>query len=354
MVEATGSASCPGGIRLCRCAAPEQERAGAWHWEVRTVIGNGGGAMNLLYLKYAVEVAACGSISKAAERLYIGQPNLSRAIKELEASLGVSLFARSARGMEITPDGEVFLQHAKSILSQVDTLETLFRKGLPHKKRFSISVPRASYVSQAFAAFSRQLAQEDEVEVFYKETNSMRAIKNILQENYQLGIVRYAEHFDPYYRDLLEEKGLTGELVTSFRYVLLMSRQCPLAEKERISFDDLRDYIEIAHADPYVPSLPLSEVKKEELPDVDRRIFIFERGSQFDLLSQNPATFMWVSPLSERLLDRFGLVQRVCPENVKQYRDVMIFHKDYTPTELDRLFIAELNRVKQEIFHAPQ
>ena len=310
--------------------------------------------MNLLCLKYAAEVAACGSISKAAERLYIGQPNLSRAIKELEAAVGVPLFSRSVRGMEVTPEGEVFLQYAKSILSQVDTLETLFRRGLPQKKRFSISVPRASYVSEAFAAFSRRLSDEPEVEVFYKETNSMRAIKNILHENYRLGIVRYAAHFDPYYRELLEEKGLVGELVTSFRYVLLMSRESPLARRAHISFDDLKDYIEIAHADPYVPSLPLAEVKKEELPDVDRRIFIFERGSQFDLLSGNPATFMWVSPLPARLLERFGLVQRVCPENVREYRDMLIYHKEYTLTELDRQFLAELDRVRQEIFRDGQ
>ena len=310
--------------------------------------------MNLLYLKYAAEVAACGSISKAAERLYIGQPNLSRAIKELEAAVGVPLFSRSVRGMEVTPEGEVFLQYAKSILSQVDTLETPFRRGLPQKKRFSISVPRASYVSEAFAAFSRRLSDEPEVEVFYKETNSMRAIKNILHENYRLGIVRYAAHFDPYYRELLEEKGLVGELVTSFRYVLLMSRESPLARRAHISFDDLKDYIEIAHADPYVPSLPLAEVKKEELPDVDRRIFIFERGSQFDLLSGNPSTFMWVSPLPARLLERFGLVQRVCPENVREYRDMLIYHKEYTLTELDRQFLAELDRVRQEIFRDGQ
>lgn len=74
--------------------------------------------MNLLYLKYAVEVAACGSINKAAEKLYIGQPNLSRAIKELESSLGVTIIGRSSKGMEITPDGEIFLGYAKSILKQ--------------------------------------------------------------------------------------------------------------------------------------------------------------------------------------------------------------------------------------------
>ena len=83
--------------------------------------------MNLLYLKYAVEVAASGSINKAAEKLYMDQPNLSRCIKDLETSLGVSIFARSARGMKVTPEGEEFLKYAERILKQVDTVENMFR-----------------------------------------------------------------------------------------------------------------------------------------------------------------------------------------------------------------------------------
>ena len=116
--------------------------------------------MNLMYMKYAVEIAACGSLNRAAKKLYIGQPNLSRAIRELEASLGVTIFERSAKGMEITPDGEVFLKYARSILSQVDTVENLFKKGVVNKKRFSISVPRASYISEAFSEFSKCIKKE--------------------------------------------------------------------------------------------------------------------------------------------------------------------------------------------------
>ena len=102
--------------------------------------------------------------------------------------------------------------------------------------------------------------------------------------------------------------------------------------------------MEIAHADPYVPSLPLSKVVKEELPDnINRRIFIYERASQFDLLSENPQTFMWVSPVPEKLLNRYGLVQRRCAENHKVYRDVLICRKGYKRTVLDHAFITELN-----------
>lgn len=306
--------------------------------------------MNLLYMKYAVEVASSGSISKAAEKLYIDQPNLSRSIKELESSLEVTLFERSAKGMKPTPDGEKFISYAKTILAQVDAVESMFKNGADHKKRFSISVPRASYISEAFSRFSECLTRERGVEIFYKETNAMRAIKNILQEDYKLGIVRYAGTYDRYFKDMLDEKGLDCELVTNFRYVLIMSAESPLARLGKISFDDLKKHIEIAHADPYVPFLPFTEVKKEELPDMEKRIYVYERASQFELLSSNQDTFMWVSAVPEKLLRRYGLTQRVCEENKKEYRDMMIYRKDYKLTELDKAFISELCNVKREIF----
>ena len=295
--------------------------------------------MNILHLKYAVEVAKAGSLSKAAEALYMNQPNLSRAIKELEASLGITICGRSAKGVYVTPEGEEVWGYARTILSQIDA---------PVRQRFSISVPRASYISAAFAQFSKRLGPE-RAEIFYKETNAMRVIRNILTADYKLGILRYASNYDKYFKEMLDEKGLTGELVTEFHYVLLMNEKHPLAGKETISFADLRPFIEIAHADPYVPSLPLATVKKEELPDdIDRRIFVFERASQYDLLQQNPETFMWVSPAPEDTLRRYGLVQRACPENQKVYRDMLIYRKDYKLTELDQDFITELCKARRQ------
>lgn len=307
--------------------------------------------MNLIHMKYAVEVAKFGSLNKAAENLAMNQPNLSRAIKELESSLGVELFSRSARGMVLTPDGETFLRYAKVILKQVDEVENVFKNASSHKKKFSISVPRASYISDAFSRFSLALCDEDNVEIFYKETNAQRVIKNILEADYNLGILRYAESFDRFYTELFKEKGLHSELVTEFKYILLMNRNNPLAEKEFITFADLQQYIEIAHADPFVPSLPFASVRKEELPDnINRRIFVFERASQFDLLAKNPDTFMWVTPLPGETLDRFNLVQKTNTENNRIYRDVLISKKDYVLSELDKLFISELCSSKRELF----
>lgn len=306
--------------------------------------------MNLSHLKYAVEVARCGSINKAAEILYVGQPNLSRAIKELEESVGVAIFTRSKTGMSLTPDGEVFIKYAKSILRQIDNVEKLFSDKLVEKKTFSISVPRASYIGDAFSNFSKYLGEESDVEVFYKETNNSRALKNILEEDYNLGIVRYAETYDKYYKQLFEEKGLKCELVAKFKFVLLVNKESPIAKLETVTQDDLVNLTEIAHADPFVPSVPLSTLKKDELSDgIRKRIFVFERASQFEVLAKNKETFMWVSPIPDEILDRYGLVLKDCESGEKTYKDVIIYKKGYELSDLDKKFITELTISKRKV-----
>ncbi len=304
--------------------------------------------MNILHMKYALEVAKAGSLSKAGEKLLIAVPNISRSIKELEADLGITIFERTQKGMELTPEGEEFMNYAKVILAQINQVERFYRDGAPKKQRFSISVPRACYISNAFAEFSKCLTG-DSAEIFYKETNSQRTIHNLENHEYRLGIIRYAENYDKYFKALLEEKSLTFENVTDFTYSIVMSRQSPLANKEKISFNDLTDYIEIAHADPYVPSMPQSKVVKEELPDnIGRRIFIFERASQFELLNKNENTFMWVSPVPQDLLDRYDLVQKKCIDNKKVYKDILIYKNGYKLSELDKKFIECLTASKNK------
>ena len=304
--------------------------------------------MNLLHMKHALEVAKAGSLSKASEVLLIAAPNISRSIKELEADLGITIFDRTQNGMKLTPEGEEFLEFAKSILGQIDQVENYYKKGHPKKQTFSISVPRASYICEAFAEFSKSLSK-DAAEIFYKETNSQRTINNMLNHDYKLGIVRYAENYDMYFKTMLEEKGFIYELITEFTYKIIMSKDSPLAKLDTISSDDLVDYIEIAHADPYVPSMPISKVVKEELSDdIDRRIFVFERTSQFELLSRNLETFMWVSPIPKSLLERYDLVQKECSENRKIYKDLLIYKNGYKLSKLDRQFITELCESKRK------
>ena len=113
--------------------------------------------MNILHLKYASEIAKTGSLNKAAENLYMGQPNLSRAIKELEESLGITIFRRTSKGIITTPEGEEFLEYARKITSQVEEIESIYKKGKKGRQKLSVCVPRASYISYALAEFSKKI-----------------------------------------------------------------------------------------------------------------------------------------------------------------------------------------------------
>ena len=91
--------------------------------------------MNFLHLKYIAEVERTGSITKAANNLFMGQPNLSKAIKELETETGITIFKRTARGVEPTKKGQVFLEQAKQILSSVEELERLYNLIFPFREQ---------------------------------------------------------------------------------------------------------------------------------------------------------------------------------------------------------------------------
>ena len=105
--------------------------------------------LNILSLKYAVTVARCGSITGAAEQLAMSQPNLSKAIKELETSLGITIFQRTSTGVVPTGQGLEFLDSARHILQQLDELENRYNADENRKIACSVSVPRASYITYA-------------------------------------------------------------------------------------------------------------------------------------------------------------------------------------------------------------
>jgi len=306
--------------------------------------------MNLLHLKYAVEVAQASSISKAAEKLQMGQPNLSRAIRELEETLGIQIFMRTSKGIVLTPQGSEFLSYARKILAQVDAVEQLYHGEKVRTQKFSITVPRACYISCAFTEFVSRLKPDETAEIFYMETNSMRSVSKVANDDYKLGILRYPSEEDLRYREMLRDKGLRAELICEFRYSLVMSREHPLAEQDDIGEEDLSSYVEILHADPTVSSLPTTDAKKSGTAAVaGKQVFLFERGSQMDILSDVKNSFMWGSPVPRKILDRFGLIQK--PSSISQtiYRDMLICKEDYHFSSMDRMFIDELMKIKQQV-----
>ena len=306
--------------------------------------------MNILHMKYALEVAKAGSLTKASKVLFVAPPNISRSVKELEADLGIEIFIRTTKGVKLTPEGEEFIAFAQRILSQIEAQEQFYKNELPKVQRFSISVPRACYISEAFAEFTKSL-KKNTAEVFYRETNAKHTIQDVANDDYNLGVIRYAANYDRYFKEMLEGSGITYELITEFTHVLIMSREHPLADKDDLTLADLKEYIEITKADSYVPEMSFAaQGEKNIASDADRRIYIFERASAFDLLSTNTETFMWVSPTPQLILDRYNLVLKKCSENNRVYRDLLIYKKGYKLSQLDDIFMTNLIDSKRSAF----
>ena len=306
--------------------------------------------MNLTHLRYMVEVERHGSITKAAAALYMGQPNLSKAIKELELEFGVPIFKRSAKGVVPTEKGKEFLLHAKAILLQVEKIEELTREDDRKSLEFSLLLPRASYISHAFTLFLNEVGAVEKMNIKFKETNSMSAIDLVADCEYDLGIIRYPINYEAFFLSAVEEKGLKAREIWTYDYVILMSAKSPLARQVEISASVLNDYIEILHGDNTVPNISQTFLKKDaQLGSSRRHIFVYERGSQFDILSTVPNSYMWVSPLPREVLRRYGLVQKRCSDLVKRNRDLLIHQSNYRISQVEKLFIDTLDEVRKSI-----
>ncbi len=309
--------------------------------------------MNILHMKYAVEVAAAGSINKASEKLLVAQPNLSRSIKELEADLGISIFDRSSRGMVLTPEGEEFIRHAKKIIADIDSVERMFKTDSPRQERLGISCARLSYVARVFADFEAQLDQP--VRLSFRETNSQIIMADVSSEESELGIMRYASAFDRYYKAIFEEKGFASELIRERQSTVIVNEASPLAGKESVTVEELSAFKEITHSDPYIASLPMAMVRREIFPtDGARRIVVNSRATQFDLLVADPECFIWASGVPEEILRRYGLKELACSDFSKTSQDVVIWKKNTPLSPLAQSFLGMLREAGKLPAAAPK
>lgn len=277
----------------------------------------------------------------------MAQPNLSKAMKELEKELGFEVFKRTSVGVKVTQEGAQFLYHAKRIMEQLDEVGRIGDRAGNDRLQYKISIPRGSYIVDGFTSFVSELQNGKGLEITINETNAMGTVVNVADKGYNIGIIRYQTKDDDFFLTNLKSNHLSHETIWEFEYVLVMSQNHPLASKEEITIDDLKAYTKITHGDiEFVHDKYSGRVKKNQNQNV---IYVYERGSQFDLLSNVTGTYMWVSPIPEKMLKKNGLIQRSCKVEDNQYKDVLIFRDNYHFTEYDRLFQKKLYESKVDV-----
>lgn len=301
--------------------------------------------MNFTDLKYVIEVDKCGSFSLAAKKLYVAQSNLSRAVKELEKEFDITIFQRSSKGVVTTREGQRFLRHAKEIQYQVNSLTEAYSDLSERGVNIKISVPRASYIADVFTEYVKTLQDKENIRIHYYETNSMHTINNVMDFHYDIGIIRYNAMHEGYYLSLLKLKNLLHRVIIEFDFLLLTSRRSGIVNSNMRSYDDLDEYTEIVHGDKRLPSggyVDLSDNDREER-NQKKVIYVYERCSQFEILSAVPNTYMWVSPVSQDILDKYDLVQIRCSNFSKHMKDVMIYKENHIEKQSEKDFLKMLS-----------
>jgi DNA-binding transcriptional LysR family regulator len=296
-------------------------------------------------LKYALEVEKTGSITKAADRLYMNQPHLSKTIHELEGSLGVKIFKRTARGMTPTKKGAEFLACAKEVMFHLERMENLFDSGASDTIYFSISAPRASYVSYAFAEFLKSASGGAKLNIDYREANSISAIDDVAEKRSGIGIIRFQSDYANYFNYLLDKKNLESEPLWEFEYLVLFSKDHPLAgANEPVDCGKLGDYLEITDESSLLLNVLPQKMKTASRERKKRgEIAIYERGCQLEILNRVRTTYMWTSPVPKEVLSMFSLAQKKTNLPNNKQRDCLIFRKGYKFNAEDRRFVDKLN-----------
>ena len=307
--------------------------------------------MNTQYLRYAVEVEKTRSITKAAQNLFMGQPNLSKAIRQLEREVGITIFNRTAKGVEVTRKGAEFLSYASTILSQIDELESLYK---PHPDgciRMSLAVPRSSYITDAFCRFLNTLDPTLAMAIDFQEADAMTILHNLGDGSTDLGILRCQTLSEEYFRSCFRDMKLHAELLWQYSLQILLPEDHPLAELSEIPYHRLGGCIEIVHGDSRESPVALSEISPgAEMPGSSRKIYIYERGSQFDLLKQVKNSFMWVPPIPQQMLAQKGMVTRPCSTTAILNKDFILYPKGHILRQEEQDFLQTVRQTIRDNF----
>ena len=238
--------------------------------------------MTLQQLRYVIKIVECGSISEAAKQLYISQPSLSNALKELEAEMGIEIFNRTARGISLTVDGREFLSYARQVMEQTELLEQRYLGKRPSKQLCAVSTQHYAFAVNAFVNLLRNL-EVDEYEFTLRETRTWEIIEDVKNLRSELGIIYLSAFNEKVINKLLKENHLRFyPLFTADPHVFISAHH-PLAIKESVSLEDLDDYPFLAFEQGEYNSFYFSE---EILSTVPRKktIHVSDRATLFNLL----------------------------------------------------------------------
>ena len=238
--------------------------------------------MTIKQLQYAVTVAETGNMTEAARKLFIAQPSLTSAIHELEKEYGITLFFRSNKGIELTPEGDEFLGYARQVLEQANLINERYTGKSTGKQRFCVSSQHYSFVVEAFVRLLKEHGG-DKYEFHMRETQTYDIIDDVAHIRSEIGILYLNSFNETIIRKTLKDNELTFSTLFKAKPHVFIGKDNPLAKKKILSLDDLNPYPRLSYEQGSHNSFYFSEEILSTV-DCDKELVVCDRATLFNML----------------------------------------------------------------------
>lgn len=246
--------------------------------------------MTFSQLNYVMEVSRCGSINKAATKLFVSQSSLSNSIQELEKELDITIFIRSTKGIELTPEGSEFLSYIRPLIEQQKQILSLYEnKNAKPCLRLSISTQRYPFAARAFTELLN-CSDHPKFEVRLKETGIFQIIEDVYNNDSSIGVIFISRESEKFIRKTLESKNITFNSIKKINPHVYIRREHPLANKGTVKFQQLMDYPYVVFDHGQGKNLYYTEeINLSGFRIPEKLIFVHDRASMYNIVSNTNA-----------------------------------------------------------------
>ncbi|ASB96977.1 LysR family transcriptional regulator [Streptococcus equi] len=238
--------------------------------------------MRIQQLQYIIKIVECGSMNEAAKQLFITQPSLSNAVKELEQEMGITIFIRNPKGITLTKDGVEFLSYARQIIEQTALLEDRYKNHNTSRELFSVSSQHYAFVVNAFVSLLKR-ADMTQYELFLRETRTWEIIDDVKNFRSEIGVLFINDYNRDVLTKLFEENHLTVSTLFKTTPHIFISKSNPLANKTSLTIDDLLDFPYLSYDQGIHNSFYFSEEMMAHIPH-SKSIVVSDRATLFNLM----------------------------------------------------------------------
>lgn len=238
--------------------------------------------MRIQQLHYIIKIVETGSMNEAAKQLFITQPSLSNAVRDLEREMGIEIFIRNPKGITLTKDGVEFLSYARQIIEQTALLEERYKSKTTTRELFSVSAQHYAFVVNAFVSLLKG-TDMSQYELFLRETRTYEIIDDVKNFRSEIGVL----FLNSYNRDVLtklfDDSHLTYTSLFKARPHIFVSKFNPLADRQMVSLEDLEDFPYLSYDQGIHNSFYFSEEIMSQIPH-KKSIVVSDRATLFNLL----------------------------------------------------------------------